>query len=53
MDIKDMKGNECSPPDQDNEPGGERLDWLGVSDAIHHLEDIVSELEKALRINKK
>lgn len=53
MDIEDMKGNECSPPDQDYEPGDERPDWLEVSDAIHHLENIVSDLEKALRMNEK
>lgn len=52
MDVNDMKGNECSRPDDGGERRFEAPEILDVSDAIRHLESMISDLERELSINR-
>lgn len=53
MDINEMKGNECSAPDKDDESHLDKVKLLEISEAIDHLDNMITEVERALHLNLK
>ena len=53
MDIEEMKANECSALDKDEELHLDKVKWLEISEAINHLDNMITEVERALQINVK
>lgn len=53
MNIDEMKGNECSAPDKHEELPLDKVKLLEISKAIDHLDNMVTEVERALHIKVK
>lgn len=51
MDIKEMASNECVSLEKGEDLHLTKLQMLEISEAINHLDCLISELELALDIN--
>lgn len=51
MNINEMKGNECAAPDKNEELPLDKVKLLEISEAIDHLDNMITEVERALHIN--